>query len=231
MRLDRLLSNLKYGTRKEVSVLIKTGEVLINGETIFNPAHKLDPNHDIVKIFGETLYYKEEIILAINKPIGYLSANSDNLHPVVTDLLDPPYDRFDFKIAGRLDLDTEGLVIMSTSGKTVHEITNPNKLVNKTYIVETDEEINSKLLERLLEPIPILDGNNKTYLAQALSVELLDGNYAKIVINTGRYHQVKRMFRAIGYEVVSLKRIQIGKYIMPKLDSGEYIEIRKEDIL
>lgn len=231
MRLDRLLANLKYGTRKEVHQLIKNGDVFINGKPVFNTSLKVNPEIHEIMLFDEILYYKDEIILALNKPLGYLSANSDSLHPVVTDLLKEPYHRFDFKIAGRLDLDAEGLLILTTSGRTAHEITNPSQKIPKTYLVTTNKNIEVDLLKKLLDPISILDGKNNTYLAQALSVEMISDNCAKIVINTGRFHQVKRMFKEIGYEVINLKRIQIAKYVLPNIKPGEYLEIRKEDIL
>lgn len=231
MRLDRLLSNLKFGSRKEVHEMILNGMVTINGKTPLKRDIKVNPNVDKVVVNGEEIYYKDEIILAMYKPSGYLSANTDEMHPVVIDLLKPPYHRHDFKIAGRLDLDAEGLLILTTLGNTVHLITNPNQNVIKTYEVTTDSEINDKMLMRLLEPIRILDGNGNPYIAQAISVKKISGNMATIELDSGKYHQVKRMFRAIGYEVVNLKRIKIGKYTLPNLNLGEYVEITKEDIL
>lgn len=231
IRLDRLLVNMKFGSRKEVQDLIKNGEVYVNGKIETKKDRKLNPTNDKVVVLGEELYYKDEIILAVNKPIGYLSANIDPMHPVIIDLLKEPYHRHNFKIAGRLDLDSEGLLILTTSGHTVHEITNPNKKIVKTYEVTTDEIIDIKMLNRLLEPIKILDGNNDFYITKALEVKLLSDKMALISLDEGKFHQVKRMFRAIGYEVINLKRIKIGKYLMPNIKPGEYLEIKKDDIL
>lgn len=231
MRLDRLLSNLKFGSRQEVVELIKKGFVSINDKIITNHSLKVDPNKDIIMVGDEKIYYKDEIILAMYKPAGYLSANIDSMHEVVVDLIGPPYHRHDFKIAGRLDLDAEGLLILTTSGSTVHQITNPNKKVIKTYLITTNDIIDETLLKRLLEPIRILDGNNEYYLAKALNVSKVESNQALIEIDTGKYHQVKRMFKAIGYEVINLKRIKIGNYNLPDIKPGEYVEIKKEDIL
>lgn len=231
MRLDRLLSNLKYGSRKEVQEIIKAGQITINGFKAHDYSQKVDPLKDVILINGVKLFYKDEIILAIYKPIGYLSANRDNIHPVVTDLIKPPYERHTFKIAGRLDLDAEGLIILTTNGNTVHLITNPNQKVLKVYEVTTLEPIDVNLLNRLLEPISVLDGNNNKYLATALAVEKIASNQALITIDSGKFHQVKRMFKAIGYDIINLKRIQIGKFKLPALQAGEYIEIQKEDVL
>ena len=231
MRLDRLLANLDFGTRSQVIELIKQGHVTVNGKTITRHSVKVSPSTDEVIVDGEKIYYKDEIILAIYKPVGYLSANVDNMHQVVVDLLEPPYHRHQFKIAGRLDLDAEGLLILTTNGHTVHQITNPNQEIPKTYLVTTDEPIDETLLNRLLEPIKILDGNNNPYLAKALEVKLIASNTAEIKLDSGKFHQVKRMFKAIGYEVINLKRTKIGKYELPNLKPGQYIEINKEDIL
>ncbi|MGI6781454.1 MAG: pseudouridine synthase [Acholeplasmataceae bacterium] len=231
MRLDRLLANMKFGTRKEVRQMIQDGVVTVNNKIPLKTDIKVNPSHDRVVVDGEEIYYKDEIILAMYKPIGYLSANIDNLHPVVMELLKPPYHRHDFKIAGRLDLDAEGLLILTTSGNTVHLISNPHQNVIKKYEVTTDFAIDDKMLLRLLEPIKILDGNSNPYLAQALEVNKIDEKMAIIAIDQGKYHQVKRMFKAIGYEVTNLKRIKIGKYTLPNIKPGEYIEITKEDIL
>lgn len=232
MRLDRLLANLKFGSRKEVQQMIKDGQVFINGEPHFTHSTKLNPKEDKVVVSGEEIYYKEEIILALYKPVGYLSANHDSYHPVALDLLELPYSRHPFKIAGRLDLDSEGLLILTTNGNTVHLITNPNQKVLKTYEVTTKEEIDEMLLNRLLEPISILDGSNKPYLAKALDVKIGDNKKQSfITIDTGKFHQVRRMYQAIGYEVVNLKRIKVGKLNLPNIKPGEYIEVTKEDIL
>lgn len=231
IRLDRLLVNMKFGSRKEVQDLIKSGAVLVDGKVELKKDRKLNPALNKVVVFDEELYYQDEIILAINKPIGYLSANVDAFYPVVVDLIGAPYHRIDFKIAGRLDLDSEGLLILTTSGKTVHDITNPNKKIIKTYDVTTEEIIDEEMLLRLLEPIRILDGNSEPYLTKALNISKTSENTALISLDEGKFHQVKRMFRAIGYEVISLKRIQIGKYHLGNLEPGEYVEIKKDDIL
>jgi 16S rRNA pseudouridine516 synthase len=231
MRLDRLLANMKFGSRREVQDMIFLGQVTINGEVTTKKDRKVNPNLDKIVVNGEEIYYKEEIILAMNKPIGYLSANRDDMHPVVIDLLKPPYHRHNFKIAGRLDLDAEGLLILTTSGKTVHLISNPNQNIVKTYEVTTNLSINDKMLLRLLEPIRLLDGMNNPYLAKAIEVSKIGNNIATISIDSGKYHQVKRMFKAIGYEVTNLKRIKIGKYLLSNLKPGEYLEIALEDIL
>lgn len=231
MRLDRLLSNMKFGSRKDVQKLIAAGAVSINGTITFDHARKLNPSRDQITVDGEEIYYKDEIILAMYKPIGYLSANSDSLHPVVMDLLKPPYHRHNFKIAGRLDLDAEGLLILTTSGNTIHLITNPNQKVIKTYEVTVSEPINLKLLNRLLEPITLLDGNSNHYITKALDIAQINEYTAQISLDSGKFHQVKRMFKAIGYDVVNLKRLQIGKYVLPNIRPGEYIEVSKDDIL
>ena len=116
MRLDKLLVKLKYGSRSEVQKLIKQGFLKINNQTITDVGKKIDPTKDEILLNEQLIYYKSEINLAIYKPKGYLSANHDPLYPTVMELIKPPYDRQDFKIAGRLDLDSEGLLILTTLG-------------------------------------------------------------------------------------------------------------------
>src|SRR5690606_10419376 len=127
MRLDKLLSNLKYGSRTEIKALIKKGLISVNEKIVKNADMQIDPNKDQIVVDRETVFYKDIIILAMHKPAGYLSANQDKNDPVVIDLIKKPYDRFDFKIAGRLDKDTEGLLILTTDGDIQHEITHPKK--------------------------------------------------------------------------------------------------------
>lgn len=229
MRIDKLLSNLKYGSRKEIKQMIKDSRIIINNIHAHKESQIVDLENDIILIDNEQIFYKEEINLIINKPIGYLSANKDNLHLVVTNLLKEPYNRFDFKIAGRLDLDSHGLLILTTSGKLAHQITSPNSKIKKVYQVTLDSNVND--YNSLLDGIIIKDGKGNEYLARALEIVKIDNITLLITIDEGKFHQVKRMFSHLGNEVIDLKRIKIGNLQLNNLAPGEYREFDKGELL
>ncbi|HHT55457.1 MAG TPA: rRNA pseudouridine synthase, partial [Acholeplasma sp.] len=208
MRIDRFLSNLKYGSRSEMTKAVKKGLVKVNDKIITDSHLKIDPNKDIIHFNDELVSYYDIINIMIYKPIGYLSANKDNLHKVVLDLIEDNYKRLDLKIAGRLDLDSEGLLILTTSGKFAHFITSPNNKINKVYEVILDNDITN--YEMLLEGVLIKDGKNEEYLAKALDIKKVEDKKYLITLDEGKFHQVKRMFLALNTKVINLKRISIG---------------------
>lgn len=228
MRIDRHLSNLKYGTRSEMTKAIKSGLVKVNDKVITNSHLKIDPNKDIIYFNDELVYYYDIINIMIYKPIGYLSANKDNMHKVVVDLIEDKYKRLDLKIAGRLDLDSEGLLILTTSGSYAHFITSPNNKINKVYQVITEDDIDNYNL--LLEGVVVKDGKSEEYLAKAIDIKKITNNKYEITIDEGKFHQVKRMFLALNTKVLNLKRIQIGNLNLGNLQPGEYITFEKGEL-
>jgi 16S rRNA pseudouridine516 synthase len=163
----------------------------------------------------------------LHKPKGYVSATKDNVHPSLLTLVKDPYDRFDLRIAGRLDVDTTGLIILSTEGDFIHELTHPQKHMRKTYVATLDKKPYN--ISVLLKGVVIKDDKNNPYVAKALDLSI-DQYQVTMTIDSGKYHQVKRMFKAVGYNVIQLKRISIGNLKLDSLDEGEYREIRKEEI-
>lgn len=133
MRIDKLLSQLKYGSRNDIKKMISKGQIKVNHTIIHDPTYEVKPHDDHICVNDDIIFYKDPIHLAIYKPVGYLSAHHDTLHPCVMDLIKPPYHRFDFKIAGRLDLDAEGLMILTTDGMLAHELTHQN-IMSKRHI-------------------------------------------------------------------------------------------------
>lgn len=228
MRIDKYLSNLKYGSRSEIKALIKEHDVRIDGLSVSAVDQIIDPHQQTVSIDGKIVFYEDPIHLALYKPKGYLSANRDAMHPVAVDLIKEPYHRFNLSIAGRLDLDAEGLLILTTDGDLLHRITHPNYHLPKTYEVIVDHSFQHR--KHLLGGVMINDGKGKPYQAKALAIEA-DGNYVKIVIDEGKFHQVKRMFHAVGYEVLHLKRTMIGALSLANLKPGEYRTFRKEELI
>ena len=229
MRLDKFLSNMKYGSRNDIKKLCKNNLIKVNGQKIKKADLNIDPNVDIVEVDEETVFYKENITLIINKPRGYICSNVDELYPSLLKILDEKYSRFDFKFAGRLDWDTEGLVIASTDGELIHKITSPKKDMYKTYYVKTAlPVVNEELLNK---PIILLDGKNNEYTTKDANVEKISDHELYISITEGKFHQVKRMLEYISNEVVYLKRIKIGNLVLPEnLKVGEFKEIDPNEI-
>lgn len=229
MRLDKFLSNLKYGSRKEIKDLCKKKLVRVNEKIITDSSFLLDLSKDSIYVNDEKVFYQQTITLMINKPKGYICSNVDEDYPSLLRLLPKKYQRFDFNFAGRLDVDTEGLVIISTDGNLIHNIISPKKDFDKVYYLKTKTQIiNANIL---LDGVNILDGKNETYFAKAKDIVILALDEMLLTISEGKFHQVKRMIEAIHNEVIYLKRIQIGKLKLPEdLNLGEFIEIESEMI-
>ena len=224
MRIDRFLSNLKYGTRKEIQKAVKYKQVYVNGELVKNVAYKIDPIIDKITFNEEEVYYKETILLMMNKPSGYISANKDGKEKTILELINMPYSRFDLSIAGRLDKDTEGLLLLTNNGKLLHNIISPNKDVYKKYFVRVENPIkNPKKLEGSYE---IFDGRDYPFTPSCPIVEKINDLEFYLSIKEGKYHQVKRMVEHFSNKVVYLKRVQIGQIVLDEsLRLGEYKEI------
>ena len=222
MRLDRVLANLNYGSRNEIKEACKNKRVKVNGNIVTDSSHPIIESDEI--LFNDKLvFHKELFLLMLNKPANFICANKDNLHKTVIDLIGEPYNRYELNICGRLDIDTEGLVLITNSGKLMHKIISPNSNIDKTYYVKYTGDINKTALE---SPLELLDGNNELYTTKGSKVEIIDSNSCYITISEGKFHQVKRMFEKIGCKVIYLKRIRIGNITLdPSLKEGEYIEI------
>lgn len=231
MRIDKFLANLKYGSRNEIKKILKEKQVTVNGKIITDASFHIDEEKDKVTIYGDEVFYQKYIYLMLNKPKGYISATFDNYHKTVIDLLDDRYKIFDPFPCGRLDIDTEGLLILSNDGQFAHKLTHPKKEIYKTYYVETDKAINISDKSAFYEGLDILDGNNKLYRTKKAYLEIIDDNKAYVSIAEGKFHQIKRMFTERGKKVIYLKRIRIGELKLDeKLALGEVKELSNDDI-
>ncbi len=222
MRLDRFLSNLKYGSRKDVSKWIKKGYCDVNGEAVKDPSTKIDPMKDKVIYDDNEVFYNDSILLMLNKPKGYVSANSDREHKTIFDLIGEPYSRFDLHIAGRLDIDTEGLILLTNKGSLLHNIISPNKNIYKKYYVEYDKVFD---LNKLIEPMELLDGKDYPYNPFTPKVEVINETSIHLSIKEGKFHQVKRMIEHCGSTVTYLKRVAIGDIELGDLELKRYKEV------
>lgn len=223
MRIDKLLSNLKYGSRKDIEKIVKQKRVFVNGELCKTSKEKVDPSKDEIMIDEEVVYYEESILLMMNKPAGYVSANHDDLHPTVFEFIHEPYNRLDLNIAGRLDIDTEGLLLFTNDGQLLHEIIHPKKNVYKEYYVEVKNKFDLACLQR---PMEIQDGNGAPFRPMRPIVEEIDDTHFMMKIKEGKFHQVKRMVEHCGSEVVYLKRTKVGHLSLDNLlEPGEVVEV------
>ena len=229
MRIDKLLSNLQYGTRSEIKLALKQRRVLVNGNVILDNGFHVDPTTDAIFFDDKQVEYEANITLMMNKPSGYQSSHDEVPNPSLFQLLPEPFSRYPFEIAGRLDVDTEGLVILSTNGQLIHQIITPHKNIEKTYLVQTLKEVHDVL--PLLSGVEILDGQNHPFIAKATRIKMIHPQAMELTITEGKYHQVKRMIAAMDNEVTFLKRIAIGQLTLPDdLASGEVRKCNSLDI-
>ncbi len=236
MRLDKLLSNLGYGTRSEIKKMCRQGMVKVNGQEIKKPDYHIDPNQDQVCLNGQTIRYREFIYLMMNKPAGHVSATFDRYDQTVIDLIDNEYLAFDPFPVGRLDKDTEGLLVITNDGQLSHRVLSPKKHVPKKYYAEIDKEVLARDIKAFSQGIYIGDD----YTTKPASLEVIrtfeadDGTVHSeiyVTISEGKFHQVKRMFEAVGKNVLYLKRVQMGGLKLDEsLELGEYRELTEEEV-
>ncbi|MBS6106453.1 MULTISPECIES: pseudouridine synthase [Anaerococcus] len=227
MRVDKMIGNAKLDTRRNIKRNAKKGALVINGDIVKDTSTQVDPNMDEVYYLGQYVEYFENIYIMMNKPQGVLSATMDEDETVI-DLLDDFYQVLDLSIAGRLDKDTTGLLLLSTDGKFVHTITSPNSNIEKTYEVGTRDPINPSFIEEFKNGVEIKE---EDYIARPAKLEIIDDKKAIVKVSEGKFHLVKRLFSNLGNEVVSLKRIAIGDLKLdPFLQEGSYRELHDEEL-
>ncbi|UTH13217.1 pseudouridine synthase [Macrococcus equipercicus] len=229
MRLDKFLANAGCGTRTEVKQLIKKGRVTVNGETVKKADMKIDHAAGTVAVNGEVVLYEPVVYLMLNKPQGVISATEDARHDTVVDLL-PDYRHYDLHPVGRLDKDTEGLLILTNDGQFSHEVLSPRKHVDKTYYARIDGRVTAETITQFNEGL-ILDDGYKTMPARLKIVTSGAISEVEVTIQEGKFHQVKRMFSAVGMTVSYLQRIQMGGLPLDRsLQPGQYKLLTAEDI-
>jgi 16S rRNA pseudouridine516 synthase len=230
MRIDKMLANLGYGSRKEVKGLLKKGAVKINGEIVKDAKEHINPNQDVVSINGQEVIYKEFIYLMMNKPGGVISATEDNRDETVIDLLEMEDQVYEPFPVGRLDKDTEGLLLITNDGQLSHRLLSPKKHVPKTYFAVIEGEVTEEDIQAFRKGVTLDDGyETKPGELVILKSGLLSD--IELTITEGKFHQVKRMFQAVGKRVVYLKRISMGSLKLDEtLELGEYRELTDEEL-
>ena len=228
MRLDKLLVELNIGTRSEVKALLKKGLILVDGQKALKPEQKVDENSVVITYGGKDYSYQQYYYYIMNKPKGVITATEDAKDLTVMDLFyqkcpDAPKG---LSPVGRLDKDTTGLLLITNDGKLAHELLSPKKHVDKTYFVTLDGELTEENIKELESGVHIGEGD----LTEPAKVEYEGGNTCYITIHEGKFHQVKRMFFAVGKQVLELKRTGFGPLSLDeeKLPSGHISKLKCE---
>lgn len=228
IRLDKFLADMGYGTRSEVKKEITKGNVKINGLPVRKPETKIDTEKDEVMYREQPAAYEKYEYYMLNKPAGVISATTDKKEKTVLDLIGEK-QRKDLFPVGRLDKDTEGLLLITNDGELAHRLLSPKKHVDKVYYVRVQGRLSEEDIRILAEGIDI--GEEKPTLpAQLVILKSGQVSEAEITIQEGKFHQVKRMFHALDKEVVYLKRLRMGTLVLDEnLKPGEYRKLTKEE--
>ena len=226
IRLDKLLSHKGYGSRKEVKQLIRKGYVFVNEEVVYDDDYRVNEDVDSVTIMDEEVTYSKFVYYMMHKPKNVVSATFDFHKETVIDLMGYLAKQKIFPV-GRLDIDTEGLLLITNDGQLAHNLLSPKKHVDKVYYVEFSGVYKEEYTPLFEKGIVIDDG----YVCKPASFKLLTPQSGEITLHEGKFHQVKRMFIALGMEVTYLKRIKFGPLELDEhLPCGEFRELTEEEI-
>lgn len=224
MRLDKILCDAGFGTRSEVKKLVKTKVVTVNDEIVSKADTKIDEENDVIKVNDEVVNYQKFVYYMLYKPAGYISATEGNV-PLVVDLV-PNYMKGLYPV-GRLDKDTEGLLLITNDGMLGHNLLAPKKHVDKEYYVECRDKITEETVKMFESGMTLNDG---TVFAKAECTNVTDYS-CHLILHEGKYHEIKRMFEACGNLVTYLKRIRMKNLVLDEtLDKGEYRELTVEEL-
>lgn len=227
IRLDKLVSGLGYCSRREVRSLVRSGLISVIGSERVKSDQLVDPA--LVRVDGAELDPLPGLILMLNKPVGYTCSHND-LPPLVFDLLPPRYSNRSppLRMVGRLDRETSGLLLITDDGELVHRLTSPRHHVEKSYFVTLRDPLSSKVQETFASGELILEGEDAP-LAPAHFTPI-DNHSGRLVITEGRYHQIRRMFAAVGNSVETLHRERVGQLSLGDLESGKFRQIDRSEI-
>ncbi len=230
-RLDKIIAAQGEYSRKDVKKLAQRGAITINGKVVKKSEEKIDPDRDIVCVNGKKLMLRTHVYLMLNKPQGVVSASRDNRDKTVVDLVPPEFARKGLFPAGRLDKDTTGFVLITDDGDLAHRILSPKNHVSKTYIAVLDKPIRDEHIGIFAEGMTI-DGQEECKPALlSREPEWPVQPAVRVVLQEGMYHQIKRMFAALGMEVTALRRISMGGvWLDPALGDGECRELTPEEL-
>lgn len=227
MRLDKVLAYLHCGSRKEVQALIRAGRVTVNQATIRDPAYKTAPGTDQITVDGQVQVYQAQRYFMLNKPAGVITASRDDRRQTVLDLF-PAEERRGLFAVGRLDRDTEGLLLITDDGAFSHALMSPGRHVEKEYSAEIEGTLAPDAVEQFRAGLLLRDG---TRCLPATLEPSEDGHRARVILCEGKYHQVKRMLAAAGGKVVRLKRVRLGALTLdPALAPGAFRPLQADEL-
>lgn len=230
MRLDKFLADCGIGTRSEIKKLIRSGAVVVRGIPQPKPETQIDAENAEVLLMGKPLIYRKYIYLLLNKPDGYISATWDKKLPTVLDLVPEEYLYFEPFPVGRLDVDTEGLCLLTNDGQLAHRLLSPKSHVPKIYEATIDGCVTQEDVDAFLTGV-VLDDGYKTKPAELIILSSGEVSEIRLTITEGKFHQVKRMFEAVGKKVTYLKRVAMNRlWLDPTLALGAVRELSAEEL-
>lgn len=226
MRLDKFVSQSAELSRKEVKQLIKNGSICVDGQTVYQSNLHIDPNA-YVSLDGFPLEAPRDKYFMLHKPKGVVCANTDPTHPTVISCLDEPRAQ-ELILCGRLDLDTTGILLITNDGNWAHKVTSPRHKTPKVYEVTTADPIDPSAIELFAKGLRLKD---EPFPTKPATLDIIGERLAKVTLTEGRYHQVKRMFGAVGNRVIGLHRSSIGSVVLDDfLDPGQYRELTSSEV-
>lgn len=228
-RIDKLLASTGRWTRREAKQLIQEGRVLVDGVPAAAPEQKADPVSACVAVDGKPLSFQKYTYVMLNKPEGVVSATEDACQQTVLDLLPPELRRRGLFPVGRLDKDSEGLLLLTNDGDLAHRLLSPKKHVDKVYYIRTDRPLTTEDQEAFASGVNLADGT----VCLPAGLELLGrGDEAFVTLHEGKFHQIKRMIASRGAAVCQLKRLSTGTLVLDSsLKKGEYRLLTPEEVL
>lgn len=230
MRLDKLLANTGFGSRKEVKQLLKKNMVMVNQTIEKDGKVHVNPENDEVFVNGEKVIYRQFVYFLLHKPQGYVSATEDVREQTVLDLLKESDRMYNVHPVGRLDKNTEGLLLLTNDGSFTHRLTSPKYKVPKTYYAHIHGAVLEKHIEAFKQGI-VLDDGYESLPAKLTILKTGDMSEIELTIVEGKFHQVKRMFEALGMKVTYLKRLSMGPLQLDQeLTIGQYRELTEEEV-
>ena len=233
IRLDKFLSEMSGWTRSEVKKIVRTGSVTVDGNEVKKPETKIDEKLSIVRVDGRQIKYNKYEYYMLNKPNGFVSATTDREHKTVVDIISSS-EKNDLFPVGRLDIDTEGLLLITNDGELAHRLLSPKNHVEKTYYVEVSGILDDADVDAVEKGLDIGEEKNTIPAKMEILKTDIQNNISScyLTIHEGKFHQVKRMMKKLGKTVTYLKRVSMGSLILDsKLKKGNYRKLTEQEII
>lgn len=233
IRLDKFLSEMSGWTRSEVKKIVRTGSVTVDGNEVKKPETKIDEELSIVRVDGRQIKYNKYEYYMLNKPKGFVSATTDREHKTVVDIISSS-EKNDLFPVGRLDIDTEGLLLITNDGELAHRLLSPKNHVEKTYYVEVSGILDDADVDAVEKGLDIGEEKNTIPAKMEILKTDIQNNISScyLTIHEGKFHQVKRMMKKLGKTVTYLKRVSMGSLILDsKLKKGNYRKLTEQEII